>query len=348
LGAVGLVIGSLPWWYANVHSRFASLRHSGLPDNGGATYTARLSVFFHEMLPLQLGLRTVVSGSWIGGTTFGVTLYIVLLVVIGAALVRAVAVYATNTRQRVPVAVGLGVAAYPFLYAAAPGTAYWVDGRYGIYLPALVVALLATVSRQPFVPGLGANRARHGHHVRQRAEAGDTKVGSAGTRLLRGSHVVAAVGLAGALALTVAGAHNFGVPGPASALTDWHSGDAPMQSVVDAMRAHHIDDAYGDYWTAYDLDFLSGGRPTVSPSPYDVTRSASIADAVGRSSHPAWLFFAPSQSAAAAATFANPQPGPGPFTEQTFEEHLAALGIGYTVVHLGVLDAVVPDRKVPT
>jgi hypothetical protein len=343
VGAV--VVGSLPWWYANVHSRFASLRQSGLPANGGASYGTKFSVFFHDMLPLQLGLRTVVSGAWLGGTAFGVTVYVVLLVVIAAAVVRAVAAYAADSRQRVPMAIGLAVVAYPFLYAAAPGTSYWVDGRYGIYLPALIVALLATLPRQPLVPRLRARQARHARGV---ASDRPGAVRPSGARPLRRGHVVAAVGLAGALALTVAGAHNFGVPAPARALSDWHSGDAPMQEVVNGLRAHHIHDAYGDYWTAYDLDFLSGGQPTVSPSPYDVTRSAAIADAVGRAPDPAWLFFAPSQTEAAATTFGNPQPGPGPFTEQTFEEHLATLGIGYHVVHLGLLDAVVPERKVPT
>ena len=40
-------------------------------------------------------------------------------------------------------AVAAGVVAYPFLYASAPGTAFWNDGRYGIYFPALVVVLFA-------------------------------------------------------------------------------------------------------------------------------------------------------------------------------------------------------------
>jgi hypothetical protein len=110
---------------------------------------------------------------------------------------------------------------------------------------------------------------------------------------------------------------------------------------------HHITDAYGDYWTAYDLDFLSGGSPAVSPSPYDVVRSSGLAAQVASAKSPAWLFFAPDQVSRAAAVFANPQPGPGPYTEQTFEDHLKALGIGYTVVKLGVLDAVVPARPPP-
>ncbi|HWF17202.1 MAG TPA: hypothetical protein VG244_13540, partial [Acidimicrobiales bacterium] len=82
-------VGSLPWWYANAHSGFASLRSGSLPANGGATYGERLSVFFHYMLPMQLGVRTVVSGSWVGGPTIGKVLYGVGLALIVAALVRA-------------------------------------------------------------------------------------------------------------------------------------------------------------------------------------------------------------------------------------------------------------------
>ena len=128
----------------------------------------------------------------------------------------------------------------------------------------------------------------------------------------------------------------------------WHDGDASMEQVVGALRAHHISDAYGTYWTAYDLDFLSDGHPTISPSPFDVRRSAAIAATVAHSRHPAWLFFAPSQIAAATAAFANPQPGPGPYTEQSFEAFLTKLGIHYTVIPLGLLDAVVPAERVPT
>jgi hypothetical protein len=157
---------------------------------------------------------------------------------------------------------------------------------------------------------------------------------------------VAAAGVLGALVITVLGARTAGVP--AGFFTSWHNGDAPMQQVVRAMRAHHITAAYGDYWTAYDLDFLSGGSPVVSPSPLDVTRSTAIAGQVASAKQPAWLFFAPNETAQAATVFLNPQPGPGPYTESTFEAHLGQLGVPFKVVHLGVLDAVIPERPLPS
>ncbi|HUE08164.1 MAG TPA: hypothetical protein VMP41_12110 [Acidimicrobiales bacterium] len=321
----GGLVGSLPWLYANAHTGFASLKSSSLPANSGASYGERLSVFFHYMLPLQLGVRTVGSGEWVGGSTVGQLLYAVLLILIAAACVRAMWVAVGKRTALVPVSLAAGVVAYPFLYAAAPGTAYWQDGRYGIYLPALVVVLFAT--------SLGTLHAK-----RPGLDPERTPVSS-------GALVLAAVGVMGALCLTVAGARTAGVP--ASFFTSWRQGDVPIEQVVHALRQHHITHAYGDYWTAYDLDFLSGGSPAVSPSRLDTVRSTGLAAEVASSKDPAWLFFAPDKAALAAATFGNPQPGPGPYTEQSFEAHLKALGIGYKVVKLGVLDAVVPARRPP-
>ena len=321
----GLFVGSLPWLYANAHTGFASIKSGSLPANGGATYGERLSVFFHYMLPLQLGARTIVSGAWVGGSAVGQLLYVFVLILIAVACTRAAWVALGHRTTLVPVSLAAGVLAYPFLYAAAPGTAYWRDGRYGIYLPALVVVLFATT--------LGTLQAGRPGSDRTRTPASG------------GALMLAAVGVLGALTLTAAGAHAAGVP--ATFFTSWRKGDAPMEQVVQSMRQHHITDAYGDYWTAYDLEFLSGGSPVVSPTPLDTVRSKGIAQEVAAAKDPAWLFFSPDQTSAAAATFGNPQPGPGPYTEQTFEAHLNALGIGYEVVKLGVLDAVVPARRPP-
>jgi hypothetical protein len=247
-------------------------------------------------------------------------------VLIATAATRAVWVALSERSTLVPLALAVGVVAYPFLYAAAPGTAYWYDGRYGIYLPALVVLLFATALST----------------VRGRAPA----PGEGTAVVRRVALVAAAAGVLGAICLTAMGARTAGVP--AGFFTSWHNGDAPMEQIVHELRAHHITDAYGDYWTAYDLDFLSDGRPAISPSPLDVIRSTDLATQVASSRDPAWLFFAPGQTARAATVFLNPQPGPGPYTEQSFEAHLGQLGIPYRVVKLGILDAVVPDRRLPT
>jgi hypothetical protein len=126
----------------------------------------------------------------------------------------------------------------------------------------------------------------------------------------------------------------------------WSDPNAPIRQVVEDMAAHHLTDAFGDYWTAYDLEFMGNGRITVSPSPLDVDRWPGLARTVATSPDPAWLFFSPEKIAAASAAFSNPQPGPGVYTEQEFEERLTQLSIPYRVVNLGVLDAVVPSRRV--
>jgi hypothetical protein len=212
------------------------------------------------------------------------------------------------------------------LYAAAPSTSFWFDGRYGVYLPALIAALFGSVLAAPRREPLPRPR-------RASARAATP-----------GVLVTAALAVLGATFLTAGGAHTAGVPSP-SFFSGWRSTDTSMQQVVDAMRTHHIEDAYGDYWTAYDLDFVGHGQPVVSPSVLDVNRSAAIAAQVRSSKDPAWLFFAPRQTAAATTAFSNPQPGPGPYTEASFEALLRQRGIAFKMVQLGVLDAVVPARR---
>ncbi len=226
LVVLGVIVGSVPWWYANAHTGFVSLQRSALPANGGITYGTKLSVFFHDMLPLQLGLRTVVGGNWVGGTSLGVTLYVAALAIIAAAVVRSILLFVRDSSERVSLALAVAVVCFPFLYAAAPGTGYWYDGRYGIYFPALVVALFITTPLRPLWP------------LDRRMRA--TPSGPPQRILLRRSHVVAAAGLACAVCLTVIGAHDEGVPASASFLSSWHNGDAPMEQVLSAMRAHHI------------------------------------------------------------------------------------------------------------
>jgi hypothetical protein len=114
-----VIVGSVPWWYANAHTGFVSLQRSALPANGGITYGTKLSVFFHDMLPLQLGLRTVVGGNWVGGTSLGVTLYVAALAIIAAAVVRSILLFVRDSSERVSLALAVAVVCFPFLYAAA-------------------------------------------------------------------------------------------------------------------------------------------------------------------------------------------------------------------------------------
>ena len=324
LAAGGAVVGSAPWWYANLTTGFASIRSSAAPSTGGVGFGDRLIAFFSDTLPIQLGVRTVPGGVWVGGPVVGPVLFALLLIALGAALFWALA----RTRSPYSVALALAVLAFPFLYALVPSSGYWADGRFGIYLPPLLVLLGAAVALPVTRPGGGE----------------PSRAAAAGRRL----SLVAALGVvAAAVALTAAAAEVGGVPlAPGALLSAGSNPDAAMLAVIDQMVAHHLTDAYGGYWVAYDLDFVSDGRVVVSPPPNQFNRSVALARQVTGSRDPAWLFFAPGQLGPASGTFANPTPGPEPFNEQSFEAFLQSRGVTYRVVHLGVLDAVVPARPV--
>ena len=159
---------------------------------------------------------------------------------------------------------------------------------------------------------------------------------------------LASLGLAAGICSTVVLAHeSAGVPvHPRAFFSGWSDPNEAARQVVRSMAAHHIRTAYGDYWTAYDLDFLAPHTVTVSPSPLDVQRSASLARSVRHGTPQAWLFFAPGSEALAGAAFSNPEPGPGGYSEGAFTAYLTAHGDAYRVVHLGILDAVLPQHPV--
>jgi hypothetical protein len=297
----------------------------------------RLGVFFDHTLPTQLGVQAVYDGAWVGGPVLGP----ILLAVLVAAVVVALAVAVRGARRTVEggslAMVALAVVLFPFLYAAVPGTAYWIDGRYGIYLGPLVAVLTLGAAGQVAGAASTAGRARH------RASAT-----SSSPRALTTAAVASAVAVVvGATVLTLAGAHeSSGVPAasPSRFFTGWTDPDAAMRAAVAGLEAHGLGAAYGDYWTAYDLDLVAGDRIAVSPSVLDVDRRPQLAAAVAAAPRVGWLFFAPDQEAAASAVFSNPQPGPGAYDEGSFERLLQTRGVPYRVVHLGVLDAVVPAR----
>ena len=332
LTALGLIVGALPWIYSNLRSSFASL-HLGNPAPPQYGYWTRVSIFFHDVLPSQLGLRTTPGGAWVGGSGVGHTLFVVIAVLLAVMLLR-VAWMARLGRVAAPLlAAGVAVAAFPFLYASFPTSWYWADGRYGVYLAPLL-ALLGIWS----LPGVIATPAPTATHARPRRHPGHAVV----------AVTLASLGLAAGICSTVVLAHDSaGVPThPRAFFSGWSDPNEAARQVVRSMAAHHIRTAYGDYWTAYDLDFLAPHTVTVSPSPLDVQRSDALARSVRDGTPQAWLFFAPGHEAVAGAAFSNPEPGPGGYSESTFVAYLIAHGDAYKVVRLGILDAVIPKRPV--
>jgi hypothetical protein len=290
-----------------------------------------VSVFFHDVLPSQLGLRTVPGGAWLGGNPLGQALFGVVLVALAVMLVRA-AWMARLGRAAAPlVASGVAVVAFPFLYAIFPTSWYWADGRYGVYLPPLIV-LLAVWS----LPSVIVSSSTAGAHTRRRGP------------MMRTAAALASVGLlAGACSTAVIAHESAGIPThPGAFFSGWSDPNQAARQVIRSMATHHLRTAYGDYWTAYDLDFLAPDTVTISPTPLDPRRSDSLARTVARSTPQAWLFFAPGHELAAGVTFSNPEPGPGGYSQAAFTGYLALHGDGYRVVRLGVLDAVIPDHPV--
>jgi len=350
----GALLGALPWIYTNLQTGFASLRPGSLPGIPGQGYGYRLSVFFHDMLPIQLGTRSVPGGAWVGGSVVGPIIFGLAAVVVGIAVVRGI-YSARHGRRAAPLfAMSVGLITYPFFYAAIPSSGYWNDGRYGIYLPPLVVAVLAVSLAGPALSGSaplaavdrpygGRRRSLWSSGAHRRSSRGDRRRTAVGGIALG----VACAGLIAGIALTVFTSEAGGVPDtPRSLLSGWRVPNAAARQVDTDMERDHIRDAYGDYWTAYLLDFLSPGGVAVSPSPLDVVRWPAMAATVAAARDPAWLFFPPDRIAQAEQAFSNPEQGPGNYTQAQFESLLTGRGIGYRVVHLGVLDAVLPARKV--
>jgi hypothetical protein len=75
-------------------------------------------------------------------------------------------------------------------------------------------------------------------------------------------------------------------------------------------------------------------------------RWAALYREVRHSADPAWIFYDPDHLRAAANGFHSKVEGPFAFPESLFLARLGPLGVGYRIVHLGPLDAVVTSRAV--
>ncbi len=307
--AAGFGLGALPWIWTNLHTGLASLRLSSSPGYAPLTYTGRLSLFLHMVFPMMLGLRRPVSGAWVGGPV-GRILYILALAALAALCVRGLV---RIRRSPLQAACCAGLLLFPFEYAAFPATSYWLDGHYGVFCLPLVILVVAggvsTALRRPAVD-LSAAAAAIAVVV--------LTITAYNTQFLNGQ-------LGGLLK---------GGPDP---------NRAALTAIAD-LQTNGIREGYADYWVAYDLDFLSHERLDVTDPSVD--RWVALYQRVRRSPDPAWIFYAPTRVPEAVAQFGSPNQGPFAYPESEFLTGLAALGIGYRIVHAGVLDAVVTDRPV--
>jgi hypothetical protein len=340
-GVAAAVVTDLPWLVASVHDHFATLhvidadRGPGLPD-----YADRLRIFFTHTLPMVLGARLPISGRWLGGRPIGPVLVVAALAVGVAGLVAAA--------WQVPVA-RVAVAAvvlYPFLEATAGPTAFWEDGRYGLYLvPLMAVAagsgwdrLLTGLARDP---ADGSRRAIR--HARRRHRHATARLVAAGTIVCA---LAATSSVAGIDGLTAVPGRTTTTGFAASPLAVTGHPDAVAHQVVDTLAAHHVTDLVAGYWVAYVLDVVGDGQVTATPA--GRARSAAIAQAVARSPRSAWLFVGPTAAdvALCGVVFENPSPEPLGLGAPTLEALLRRSGISFTTVPAGPMVAVVPASSV--
>ena len=311
--AGGALIGAVPWLYTNIGHGWPSLDVSS--HYIGGSYLGRLHIFFAKTLPIILGTRTTLTGTWLGGRE-GVALFVVLAVVVfGAAVYLAL---------RVPLAriLVLFLATFPFLYAVFP-TDYWRDGRFAFYL-APIAALVV----------FGAGWSVVARRVRRLRARQWLCMGAAAAVL-----ALASVSTIQSLALTTDFArHPYAIGVRAS--------EAVPDAVVRALQRRGVTRVFAQYWVAYVLDFVGDGSITATPP--DAVRSHSIYTAVVTARRSAWLFAGsqPRDHDRLHAAFESNQFDPYDLSVAQFTATLSRGRVPFAVVPVGAMTAVVPSVPV--
>jgi hypothetical protein len=327
VGVVGFVVGALPWLWANVNSGFQSLNPSSFPAGSLSKtgYWGRMNVFFHYALPIELNARRLQTGSYIfGGSGSGVrhAVGVTLTILVCAVLIIGILLCASRGGRWL--AVASGVLAFPILYATQPGTWFWLNGQYAVFLgPLLVVAA---------VPGFEEAV----YHFRRRNRR-DTKAMTV---------IALSVGLAAAMILSLFALGGDNQTTVTQLASGWGNPNASADKAISTLRANGIRDGFADYWVAYKLDFLSGQALTITPAKGDVDRQPAFARTVALSHVQAWLFVPPSETTSAYAQFFTTIPGPDGITESRFLTALGILHVHYREINAGVLSAVVPSQDI--
>jgi hypothetical protein len=325
LAVVGFVLGAAPWLWTNLHTGFASLKSSSSPSYVSSTYVGRLSIFFKKTLPIMLGLKIPVLGSWLGGRG-GEALFVGSLVVILVLCFRAVPWIVRTDQSAMTAWCAVAVLLFPFMEAAIPATSFWQWGQYGVFIVPLVLLVV-----------IGSA----GEWLRSRP------LQAASVPRQAGSAAVLAVVVVLVMSVTTVASFKDEWLRPLHETfgAGWHDPNRVAEATVVSLERSGVTDAYAVYWgdSAYDLDLLSKDRLAVTDVVAD--RWVPLYDRVRNAPDQAWLFFSPTQAAVAANAF---QTGPGPssFPESLFLSRLHALGVGYRTVDAGLLVAVVPDRSV--
>ena len=327
LAAVG--VGAMPWLWVNIPG-FESMRASSFPggqarENTG--YVGRIETF-HHILPMQTNLVAPDSAADLFHRPLQLALQFGFDVVIIAALALCI------VKGGRGLAIAAGTLALPFLLAYQPGTWYWLDGRYGVYVGAFLVLVLAIGCDQaPALLGRTGHRHSHAHQPRAPRYLTVRAPGS-----LIGAHR----DLLPPELLVV----RPGRPRLPRQLARSQCPDRPgHQPARSGRRGHRVRRLLGRLRPRL---LLNGRLAVTTVAGADTNRSQSIDRTVERSSRAAWLFVPSGRIVEGYQQFAGTPAivGPASMTEDAFITRLHALGVSYHVVDAGLVQAVVPSRPV--
>jgi len=328
--AFALLIGALPWIWANLGSSFSSFHPATQPHPGFAEH---FSMFQTHALPIALGLQLHGSGAWIGGPSIGRTLE--LAAVVGVVLFLAWCLLERKAGLLVAFCV-----AFPILYSYWPFTWYWSDSRYVLYLPPVLAILLAGIAAEV----VGHLPVRSG--LRPHREI-----------------VILVLVIALAISSTLYGAYrlapfrpNHLAGTPAATWTSVQSNPNDFEvTLADDLTRIGARNVFAGYWLAFPLTFVSGGSLLATDVLF--ARSPSLLGEVSGSADPAWLFADPGTTGffrlvnIAGSTLLDPGcalPGTRCLTARDFEALLRHAAISYRVVVFASEGAVLvlPKRKI--
>jgi 4-amino-4-deoxy-L-arabinose transferase-like glycosyltransferase len=316
------VVGALPWLWNNFESHFASLNVSSFNGAQGTIWT-QLNVHFHlfflYVVPMQLGVREPYTGDWFASAGLSWTVSVLAIAIGGVSLLICL------WKRGRATALAVGVLCFPLLYSENPGTWYWSDGRYAVYLGPLFAMTIA----------VGIDEVAYWFRGRSLPRA------------LRVGEAVMSLIVVVALALSVYTFHNFTGVELSTFGRAWVSPDGASVAAVDALESAGIEYGYADYWVAYKLDYLSDGKLVIDTSGIgdDIDRWPSIDAMAMAARKAAWIFVKPT-----ALTPDSPFPvlgGPNGETEEAFVAGLAQAHIKYRIVNADGLQAVVARQVVP-
>jgi len=314
------VVGSLPWLWANAHSRLDSLRPGAfVVPPGSPGYFGRLKIFFQYSLPMVLNLRNQGTGAWLWGPTTSLVVLVLLLLVLAVALVLCA------VRGGRSLILALGVVLFPFLVALSPATWFWQDGRYDNFFVPMAVIVVVVGCAEAARRLAGARRS-------------DRRAVSLGRLLASGL-------FAFAIATSIANFANFVTP-LGNFFAGWTNPNGPTLHAITTLEANGVDDGYADYWVAYRLDLLSLGRLQLTTAGSDPDRWQSLDTQVNHSPKTSWLFVPVTTAGVTQFAETTAIQGPGGLTQAQFLADLTRLGISYRVVDTGLIKAVIPDRAV--